>query len=170
MEMLHMWMAHGILFADIEIAIANKEEVLGKCPVKWRLTFGGKVLAVELLGECASMYLGEPIIPIEFNKVWQWPVVPMWHVTYSAWVVDCWATATARTVADKENVKRIEAEANPRSRKLNHRVVWADRKRSRFVTDPLLRREFASLGEVVDRLARLKQMYYNKQEWKDVYG
>jgi hypothetical protein len=137
MEMEHTYSVDGILFSDVDTA----EWYEGVCKQigirnfikSWRVTSGGRVLGIVDIADWEQY--------VE-NRDWTWPVVP---VTKAKVANDCWVTGTASTKISKV---MVEQEGKPDVCRLAHRIVWAERRDGKLVSDPLRRRVFNRLTDI----------------------
>jgi len=147
------WFDDGILFADPSAVVDLWPEFLSVIS-KWRPTIGGKLVGV--FAGCA---------PMISSRRWEWPVVPLTlHITGD----DTWVTGTVSAMPLDRIKQLITPETDRRqprydangqrisraSRKVAHRVIWCDRKRSVLVTDPLCRVTFTNLEEALAYIER----------------
>lgn len=138
MEMLQVCFVDGILFADVDTA-EWYEDTCKRVGVKnfiksWRVTAGRRILGV-VDPSGWDQYVE--------NRDWSWPVVPVTKATAIA--NDCWVTGTA---SNRIKNTLVEQEGKPDVRRLAHRVVWAERRDGRLMSDPLRRRVFNRLTDI----------------------
>lgn len=127
----------------------------------WRPTWGGKLLgAFKICPDGPGVQL--PDMPF------RWPVVPV-----ANWPdLDVWYTATVGELVDdiyfdtscvlhllrpERNMRKPKNGVERVSRRIAHRVIWADRANGHLVTDPLHRRVFTSYGDALDYVRKMER-------------
>lgn len=137
----------------------------------WRPTWGGKVLGVF---ERDVRTLG---IDLQDNR-FRWPAVPVSQLSGR----DVWYTGTVdffieqieydvweycRCLRPEHNMRKSTNGTERISRKIAHRVIWADRTSGHFITDPLYRKTFALYGDALDYLRERERVQRERMERVD---
>lgn len=168
-------MSDGILFANPVDAINFDAAILAQV-IAWRPTFGGKLVAVF-----------RPYHDVTTSaRRWEWPIVPLDNADLWMDGTDVWSTGTALDlIIERGASKLVVPEVNRRkprkitgldemgkrvaviveriSKKIDHRVVWADRHNGSLVTDPLYKTTFPSLEEALAFLEEHAKFAHKRQ-------
>ena len=167
LQMTELLWADGILLADPP-DIPPVMPGIAYHIMYWRPTWGGKVLAVLDYKPCDP---GVDLLDTRFS----WPMVPVRKWPF----FDCWYTGTIDPFTEQleyhvwECFRLLRPEVNMRkpingtervSRRVAHRVIWADRTSGHLVTDPLYRKTFVLYDEALNYLRERERAQRERAE------
>jgi hypothetical protein len=186
-KMQELWvMSNAVLFANPVDAINFDVAILAQVKL-WRPTFGGKLMAI--LNKNHEIKTSA--------RRWEWPIVPIGNIDWWINAEDVWATGSALDLMWERNYsKLIVPEVNHRrshsyeklndagepvtvtveciSKKIDHRVIWAERRSGLLVTDPLHVKTFEYLEEALAATwavrARFKHDHQSQPELELLHG